>query len=143
MLSFATDFPIRLTNDSLAFLCAIREGLLGSPHTRLLPRDLEEMTNRDEWSFQKQHERLESLRCVGADRDDAAVRYVKNERGLEWVSSIVFSRRQSESSWVSISVSCESQRPATSIPTAKKPVVVRTLLRSLGGAFDGDLLMVA
>jgi hypothetical protein len=139
VLSFVTDFPIRLTNDSLAFLCAIRKWLLGSPHTGLLAGDLEEMTNRDEWSFQKQRERLESLRCVSADRDDAAVRYVKNEQGLEWVSTIVFSRRQSVNSWVSIAVSCESQRPATIIPIARKPVVVHTLLRSLGGAADGDL----
>ncbi len=97
------------------------------------------MTGRDEWSFQKSRERLASLRCVGADQDDAAVRYVKNDQGLEWVSTIVFSRRQSVNSWVSIAVSCESQRPATSIPIARKPVVVRTLLQSLGGAADGDL----
>jgi hypothetical protein len=140
MQSFSTDFPINPAHDSAEFLRAICEWLLGSPHTRLVRNDLKGLRAGDAWSMQKGNEAVEALRIALAAEESAAVRYTKREAGLEWLTTIVFCRQQA-TSWISISVSCESQHAAAWIPTAKKPVVVRTLLNRLGGGRDGEFFI--
>lgn len=138
MLSFATEFPIEHARDSTDFLRAIQAWVIGSPHTRLTQDDFAELHVSNEASIQKGTESLETLRVSAADEDAAGVRYTRRDDGLEWVTTIVFSRT-SAGSWVGIRVSCESSHPAVRLPPAKKPVVVRTLLQNLGGAADGAL----
>ncbi|MDP1860787.1 MAG: hypothetical protein Q8K82_19075 [Gemmatimonadaceae bacterium] len=142
MLSFATELPIAARHTSHEFLCAIREWVLGSPHTQLVANDLAQLETQDESVSRKSNEVVESLRVSSTTEEAAAVRYTKNERGLEWVTTIVWSR-QRENTWVGIRVSCESQHAAARLPTAKKPIVVRTLLKQLGGASDGALVVQA
>lgn len=46
MLSFATEFPVETTRTSVDFLAAVREWLLGSPHTVFEASDLSEIEAR-------------------------------------------------------------------------------------------------
>lgn len=138
MLSFATEFPIEHARGSADFLRAIQAWVIGSPHTRLTQDDFAEFHTSNEARVQKGIESLETLRVSAADEDAAGIRYTRRDDGLEWVTTIVFSRT-SAGSWVGIRVSCESSHPAVRLPPAKKPVVVRTLLQNLGGAADGAL----
>lgn len=94
MLSFATEFPVEATRTSVDFLVAVREWLLGSPHTAFQASDLSEMVAKDEFSAKKSNELVETLKYETSGRDMAAIRYTKLDRGLEWVSTIVFSRGQ-------------------------------------------------
>lgn len=142
MLSFATEFPIQTTRTSTDFLVAVREWLLGSPHTAFEVSDLSEMETRDEFSAKKSNELIEVLKYESTASDMAAVRYTKSAQGLEWVSTIVLSRGQ-PSSWIGIRTSCESQHPAARLPVAKKPVFVQTFLTRLGGGTDGEIRMQA
>lgn len=136
MLSFATEFPVAEEVTSVAFLEAVREWLFGSPHTRLRVEDSDRLGTATESTLKKYNETLEVLHIPSSG--SAAVRYTRLEKGLEWVTTIAF-RKERLSSWVGIRVSCESQHPSVRLPTAKKPVLVRTLLNRLGGGNDGDL----
>ena len=141
MLSFATEFPVEATRTSVDFLAAVREWLLGSPHTAFEASDLSEIEAKDEFSAKKSNELIETLKYQATGNDMAAIRYTKLDRGLEWVSTIVFSRGQP--SWIGIRTSCESQHPAAKLPIAKKPVFVQTFLTRLGGGADGEIKVQA
>lgn len=141
MLSFATEFPVEATQTSVDFLAAVREWLLGSPHTMFEASDLSEMEAKDEFSSKKSNELIETLKYQATGNDMAAIRYTKLDRGLEWVSTVVFSRGQP--SWIGIRTSCESQHPAAKLPIARKPVFVRTFLTRLGGGVDGEIKVSA
>ena len=138
MLSFATEFPVDTLRTSADFLIAVREWLLGSPHTVLEAHDLDKFDVNDEWTLRKSNEQIETLRFVSNGTDTAAVRYTKVQGGLEWVSTIGFARGQ-PNSWIGVRTSCESQHPSKRLPVAKKPVFVRTFLNRLGGGIDGDV----
>ena len=90
MLSFATEFPVETTRTSVDFLAAVREWLLGSPHTAFEASDLSEIEAKDEFSAKKSNELIETLKYQATGSDMAAIRYTKLDRGLEWVSTIVF-----------------------------------------------------
>ncbi len=141
MLSFATEFPVDATRTSVDFLAAVREWLLGSPHTAFEASDLSEIESKDEFSAKKSNELIETLKYQATGSDMAAIRYTKLDRGLEWVSTIVFSRGQP--SWIGIRTSCESQHPAAKLPIARKPVFVQTFLTRLGGGADGEIKVQA
>ena len=138
MLSFATEFPVETTRTSVDFLVAVREWLLGSPHTAFEEVDLSEVDTQDQFSARKSNEFIETLKYKSIDSDMAAVRYTKMDRGLEWVSTIVFSRSQ-WNSWIGVRTSCESQLPSARLPIARKPVFVQTFLTHLGGGSDGEI----
>lgn len=138
MLSFATEFPISQGCTTTDFIYAVRVWLLGSPHTRLVEEDLADLAERPETLVEKHDERIGTLVFVSDDEEAAGVSYGKYEDDLEWITAVVFSKKKSDS-WVGVQVSRHSERPAANLPTAKKPVVVRTLLDRLGGASDGML----
>lgn len=142
MLSFATEFPVETTRTSGDFLVAVREWLLGSPHTAFEESDLSEIDAKDEFSAKKLNELIEALKYEATGSDMAAIRYTKLDRGLEWVSTIVFSRGQ-PASWIGIRTTCESQHPSARLPVARKPVFVQTFLTRLGGGADGEIKVQA
>ena len=100
--------------------------------------DLREIGGPGECNAQRANEHLDTLSHLSAHREQGAARYTRTDLGLEWVTTIVFSRWETDS-WVSVRVTCESAHPSVRLPPAKKPVLVRLLLQSLGGASDGVL----
>ncbi len=142
MLSFATEFPISNARTSADFLESVRSWILGSPHTKLTSALLDNLPSDDEFSVEEQGERLESLRIVSGSVESSAIRYTKRDTSLEWVTTVSFSRQQTDS-WIGIRTTCESRHPSAHLPPAKKPVLVRTILNSLGAGYDGPLLVQA
>ena len=138
MLSFAVEFPVKHEHPSANFLRAVQDWVLGSPHTRFSAEEFAGIDARGEWSARKGDERLDVLRASSRSDESAAAKYTRNDSDLQWVTTIAFSRTTSDS-WVSIRVSCESSHPAVRLPPAKKPVVVRTLMSTLGSGSDGLL----
>jgi hypothetical protein len=138
MLSFATEFPVNNSLSPASFLHTVRDWILGSPHTALKLEDFSGFETPGEWAAQRANERLDLLSLTSHTQDWAAARYTKTDGALEWVTTIVFSRLTTDS-WVAVRVACESNHPAVRLPPAKKPIVVRTLLQTMGGASDGSL----
>lgn len=138
MLSFATEFPVEPERTTADFLQAMVIWITGSPHTKLSAGTLQELAQKEEACVQRDNEHVQSLACNTADLDLAGLRYSRRDSELDWLTTIVFSRTSSDA-WIGIRVECESRHAAARLPSAKKPVVVRTLLQSLGGAADGPL----
>jgi len=138
MLSFATEFPVDPDRTTADFLQAMVTWISGSPHTGLSAEVLRDMQEKDEAHVGNDNEGVQSLVTNSPDIDLAGLRYSRRDDDLEWMTTVVFSRTSSDA-WVGIRVECESQHAAARLPSAKKPVVVRTVLESLGGAADGPL----
>lgn len=138
MLSFATEFPINPSRVTADFLQSMVTWVSGSPHTRLPMERLAELYEGKGARVEAGNEAIQSIISSSADMELAGVRHSKHDKGLHWLTTVVFSRTSSDA-WLGIRVECESQRPSAHLPSAKKPVIVRTVLESLGGANDGPL----
>lgn len=138
MLSFATEFPVTHSHSPVDLLYAVRDWIIGSPHTRLVEADFSGIEIGATWGTTKHNEQIEVIHTASGTAELAAFRYARLDNGLEWVTTIVFSRMQADS-WIAVRVTCESRHPAARLPPARKPVVLRTLLDKLGGAQDGLL----
>lgn len=140
MLSFATEFPVKATTSTREFLEAVRRWILDSPHTTILSSDLASMVDCDEWSLPPGPESVGVLMARGEALDAAAVRYVRLQDNLEWTTIVVF-RKLAGTAWTTLRVSCESTHPQTRLPAPKKPVLIRTLMQTLGTGKDGALIV--
>ena len=138
MLSFATEFPVEADRTTVDFLQAMVTWISGSPHTGLSAEMLRDLLQKDEAHVENGKEKVQSLLATSPDVDLAGIRYSRHDNDLEWLTTVVFSRTSSDA-WVGVRVECESRHAAARLPSAKKPVVVRTVLESLGGAADGPL----
>lgn len=140
MLSFASEFPVDARHAPSDFLSASFAWILGSPHTRFTAGDLATLRGGADKRVEKDRERVEALGFAADSEAAAGLKYTRRDDELEWTTSVVFTRKAGEA-WVGIRVSCESHHPATRLPAAKKPVIVRALLRDLGGGSDRGLLV--
>ncbi len=138
MLSFATEFPVEHSQHTSAFLRTATDWILGSPHSALRMEDFARLEGQAEGAIHQGNEQFESLMFANEDHEHAGIRYTKNENGLVWITTAVFSRTAADS-WVSVSVLCESDLPLARLPPAKKPILVRMLFDRLRGAKDGAL----
>lgn len=138
MLLFGTEFPINPNRIIADFLDTMVTWVSGSPHTKFTFKVLEKLKDGKDARIEIGNEAIQSLIATSTDMELAGVRYNRNDDGLEWTTTVVFSRTTSDA-WLGIRVECESRRPSTRLPLVKKPVVVRTVLESLGGADDGAL----
>jgi hypothetical protein len=137
MLSFATEFPTK-DCDTKAFIDCVRTWLEGSPHTKLPKTGLDDLPTWGRWQLRQETERVEALLSARAGEEIAAFKHVKIDDQIEWTTVVVFSKNP-DSCWVGIRTSRESSQAQLGLPPAKKPFIVKTLLRDLGGGLDGEL----
>lgn len=138
MLSFATEFPVGDSCRSSDFIDSIKLWILGSPHTLFSTEDFSTIPTIGDWEISKGDQRIEALLTASANEEAAAIRTTIAAESLEWVTAIVFSRRETDA-WVGIRTSVESSHPTIRLPPARKPIIVRTLLDKFSGALDGEL----
>jgi hypothetical protein len=137
MLSFATEFPIKET-DAQGFVTAIRAWLEGSPHTSLSRHQLATIPDEGRWKINGEGEQLEALIARSDASQTAGFRHKSDDGKIEWTTTVVYFSDESES-WVGVRTSREATHTKLSLPPAKKPQLVRTILSSLGGGLDGEL----
>lgn len=139
MLSFATEFPVQEC-DIDTFVAAVQRWLAGSPHTSIEATRFSEIPTEGHWKIEKGRERLEALLARSGTNDTAAFRHSIGDGGLDWTTTVVYSKTSSDT-WVSVRTARESQEPLISMPQAKKPLIVRTLLETLRGGLDGEVFV--
>jgi len=137
MLSFATEVPVPEGVTSADFCSAVRKWILGSRFTRFSAASLEGLGAGEAWDAIEETETIESISETTADSESVAIVYRKSDEDFEWITTIVLAIVPS-STWISIRIECDPLRPTAKVPTAKKPVLLRTLLQELGGGVDGD-----
>ena len=138
MLLFATEFPIDHGQDPIVFLKIVREWVLATEGTVLTEADLEPFTERDELTVTAGEEMVRLLRVSLPDDESVAIGYAHQDGPVKWATTLVYSR-QADDTWISVRVSVDARERGVPIPSAKKPVIVHTLLDELGGAMDGAL----
>ena len=137
MLSFATEFPVRHTGPQ-AFVAAVRRWIEGSPHTTFNASSFSEMPADGRWTAGTAAERLEAMLASGGESATAAFKHTALNGGIEWTTTVVYSKAP-EDDWVSIRTDRQSSQPQISLPSAKKPLIVKTILSELGGGLDSEL----
>jgi hypothetical protein len=137
MLSFSTEFPI-WDSDIAACVSCVRDWLLGSPHTSFTAELLSGRPATGRWTAETPTERIEALLPTGGREKIAAFRHNLFARDLTWETEIVFSISE-DSSFVGIRTSRQSEHAQVSLPRAKKPHVIKTILAELGGGLDGEI----
>ena len=137
MLSFATEFPVNEAVTCTGFADAIRKWLLGSRYTSFSLNSLSGLCTGEFWKANEAMEKIESHCEITTDSESIGVVYRKADTDFEWITTIVLAIVPS-STWISLRVECEPMHPTAKVPVAKKPVLLRTLLESLGGGIDGD-----
>lgn len=139
MLVFATEFPVAHSHSMNRFQEAVVKWITGSPHTKIRNEDFVDIHDSGEWELSLGDERIQSLAHRSPMTESAAIRYVKQSDSMRWSTTITFLR--GSESWIGINLICDSESPTPKIPAYKKPLIVRTLLREMGGATDGEFLV--
>lgn len=137
MLSFATEFPAR-NIETDEFVQAVCAWLRGSPHTRLQSESLDTIPASGRWKVEADRESLEALIIRRERQETAAFKHISFDGAIEWTTTIVFSKTENDD-WIGVRTARESSRPQISLPPARKPLVVKTLLGQIRGGLDGEL----
>lgn len=137
MLSFSCEFPVKESNIQ-SFVDAVRRWIEGSPHTNFKASDLASIPLDGHWAIHSGGERLEALISTDENFATAGFRHSASDGLIEWRTTVVYSR-ESEEFWVGVRTDREASKATFSLPAAKKPLLVRTLLSELGGGLDGEL----
>jgi hypothetical protein len=140
MLSFATEFPLSNQCTRAEFRDAVIDWIVESPHATFTRDDFSNMSDPGEWSAKSDNDKVQTAIVALPHEDLFGIQRVILNQHIEWTTTIVFSRNDSDA-WVGVRTSRESSRPAHSLPAAKKPIIVRSLLERFGGARDGDLII--
>lgn len=137
MLSFATEFPVKQAN-SQHFIEAVREWIIGSPHTKLKAEHLTSIPLEGRWKVEHANVSLEAILVSDDQGEIAAFRYAAIDGNIVWVTEVIYSKSDDDD-WVGIRTDRLASTPQLSLPTAKKPLVVRNLIDKLGGGLDDEL----
>ncbi len=137
MLSFATEFPVCETS-SERFVEAVRAWISGSPHAKLTAEHLSSIPTSGRWKVDSGSVSLEAILTKEDQHEIAAFRYSALDRDIQWVTEVTYSKTP-EDDWIGIRTDREATRPLVSLPPAKKPYIVRTLIEKLGGGLDDEL----
>jgi len=137
MLSFATEFPVQETNSD-RFVDAVRKWILGSPHTTFTDAEISSLPAEGRWKIQTDNSRLEALFIKVDQSEIASFKFTAVDGYIEWVTEVTYSKSEIDD-WIGIRTSRESSRPQVSLPPAKKPFLVKTIINELGGGLDGEL----
>lgn len=137
MLSFATEFPVKDT-DSRQFVAAVRKWISGSPHTKLTAEHLSDIPDVGRWKVDAQNVSLEAILANDDHNEIASFRYSAVDGNIVWVTEATYSKTDDDD-WVGIRTDRLANTPQVTLPPAKKPLIVRTLLNDLGGGLDDEI----
>lgn len=138
MITFSTEFPLAPTakvSDVLGIAC---KWLTGSPHSRIEESSFSVLPKNEAIEVRVGDELAVAADVTSNAYQMAGLQYRRVDDGLEWTTSIVIRKDQSEVLF-SVLVSCESFGTAVTLPRAKKPYIIRQVLDEVGGGADGEI----
>lgn len=138
MLTFKTQFPIDNNKDIDDIIEVGRVWLANSPHSSLSESMKKAKGIGDEWTASSDNEsvifhRFDDDVCLAAFRHENL-----DSGGVRWVTE-VSSHKDSESFWVSVQLSADSELPVERVDPGKRPYVLKNIMELVGGGIDGAL----
>jgi len=138
MITFSTEFPLASGVTSEAVLRLACEWVTGSPHTSFVEASFATIPANESIELRAGNETAIIASVASASNEMAGLNYRRVDDGLEWTTSIV-ARTEGPETLFSVLVSCESFGTAVGLPQAKKPYIIKQVLRTLGGGDDGEI----
>lgn len=138
MLVYANEFPAAEGTELRDIVSAGKTWLVGSQHYPW--NDEADLPEVDMGIASAEHsgQRVWVGRTTGAAGEMAGLRHRWSDSNMEWTTEIV-AVDLGESVWVTVRLFCELLRKGVERPYPKKPYIVKTLFRQLGGGMDGPL----
>lgn len=137
MLTFKTQFPIDNNKDIDDIIEAGRVWLANSPHSSLSGSMKKAKEIGDEWTTSSDNESV-----IFHKFEDASLAAFRHEKldtgGVRWVTEIT-SYKNSESFWVSVQLSADSELPVERVDPGKRPYILKNIMELIGGGNDGAL----
>jgi len=137
MLSFTTEFPVSGAGTK-QFVAAVRKWIAGSPHTKLAAQHLSDIPDEGRWKVESGNVSLEAILVKDDQGEVASFRYSAVDGNLVWITEATYSKT-ADDDWVGVRTDRQSNVPQVTLPAAKKPLIVRTLIDELGGGLDDEL----
>lgn len=138
MLTFKTQFPIDNHKDIDEIIEVGRVWLANSPHSSLSELMKNAKGIGDEWTANSDNELVMFHRFD----DDVRVAAFRHENldsgGVRWVTEVT-SHKDSDSFWVSVQLSADSELPVERVDPGKRPYVLKNIMELVGGGIDGAL----
>lgn len=136
MITFATEFSVSPRSTRSDFLDAVRLWLLGSPHRKFTPDDLDALGSVESQLFERAGDRIEVECTQTPDHTLTGVRFQKTDDYIAWSTTLILAS-DSGTSRIGAQIAVEAKFPSVRVPPAKKPVFIKTLMDRLGGGHDG------
>lgn len=138
MANFSTEFPIDPKNTVEAVVRLACKWITGSPHTKILESDLQDIPLNSERTVVVGDEQVSLAHAITKDFQIGGMCYVQTADGLQWTTSIVTLKTE-DKHLLSLQVVCEAMNTAARLPPPKKPYFIRQALSELGGGLDGEI----
>ena len=140
MLTFKTQFPINNNKTIDDLLESGRIWLAGSPHSLIAEKLANAKDIKDDWTTSSDHESIVFARHEG-DLCVSAFRYENTDAdSVRWITEVIGVRFPNKF-LVSVQLDVGSELPVEKIDYGKRPHILKTIMREIGGGKDGQLLV--
>lgn len=138
MLTFKTQFPLDDSKTIDDLLECSRIWLMGSPHSELSSQ-LKDTKLQEGSSFSSRYESLNCSVFGDIETEIGGIRYEKREDGeIRWLTEVVGSK-SSTGFIVAVQLSVDSELPVERLDQGKRPHILKSLMKHIGGGIDGVL----
>lgn len=138
MLTFKTQFPINPEKNLDDLIEAGRIWLAGSPHSKLADGLSKASGIGDDWSLSAGTESVVFSKYENGERL-CAIRYENTDQNsVRWLTEIAGAKTDN-GFWVSIQLGVDSELPLENIEYGRRPHILKTIMREIGGGLDGNL----
>ncbi|WP_200182276.1 hypothetical protein [Ectothiorhodospira mobilis] len=138
MLTFKTQFPINESKSVDDLFEAGRIWLAGSPHSSLASVMKNATDIRDEWSRESDNEKIRFIKHHNGEEASGFRHENLDLDGMRWVTEVACAKR-ANNFWISVQLSVDSELPVERIDNGKRPYILKTIMREIGGGKDGYL----
>lgn len=140
MASFLTEFPITPSKSTNDILNLTLKWISGMNHSKIKHYIDPDKAAGSEYNVSHDSEAITSIRLIDDGKESFGIKYTYSDAGnLRWITEIV-SFKSPDEFWISIKGSCDSATTATTLPTPRKPYIVKMLLKEKLGERDGGIL---
>ena len=138
MLTFKTQFPINGNKSVDDLFETGRIWLAGSPHSTLAPIMSNASGIDDNWSTESKNEKIRFIKYENGEKLSALRHENIDHSGVRWVTEVACAKSDDDF-WVSVQLSVDSELPVEKIEYGKRPHILKTIMREIGGGMDGKL----
>lgn len=138
MLTFKTQFPVNSSKTIDDLIEAGRIWLAGSPHSKLASTMASATAIGDDWQASSGSETVVFAKPAGSEALCGISFENTDENTIRWTTEIVGSKKDNEF-WVSIQLSVDSELPTERIDHGRRPHILKTIMREIGGGPDGKI----